>query len=367
MIRHTFLYLVFGCFAFSFLIPVTSMAHYPAGRLYKIYQFPDDRLPVLDGDLSDWAMVPESYIIDTSHIFDSVNGNGFNVAPDDLDIQVIVGWSNSTNRIYFMVRKYDDFHNFNRPNLAQIQGDDIFEIVIDADHSQSNCFTVASEWKPGQEKLQSVYEQNYHTFIPPRHGILTWIWGIPRWLEEKPYSDGYCKFDGKHGDGGWLTLEWYITPYNYASHLGPEKSAVADLEEGDTIGLSFCLIDWDESEENYDGFYNLSHDTRFIQSAEFLPDFKLMPVEGLPTDTPKANFTYELDRTDPRAEKSRLVKFINNSTGNITSYHWDFGDGTTSTEKEPEYDFNAMTHPTVTLTVTGPKGQDSTLRILRTY
>ena len=361
--------MVLGFYAIVVLICgiQSGFCQYPDGRWYKIYQFPDNGLPVLDGNLDEWNNIPRDYVIDTSHIFDSVRGNGFNIPPEDLQVEVIVGWNKTTNRIYFMVKQYDDFHNFNRPNLAQIQGDDIFEVVIDADHSQTNCFTYANEWKPGQEKLQSVYEQNYHTFIPPRNGILTWVWGIPRWLENKPYSDGFCKFDGKHGDSGWLTLEWYITPYNYAGYQGPENASLADLAEGDIIGLSFCFIDWDASEENYDGFYNLAHDTRMIKSAEFLPDFKLMPLENRDPEMPVADFTFELDRNQPGVEKSRMVQFVNKSTGTITSYHWDFGNGLTSQEVNPSIDYQAMTHESVVLTVKGPKGENKVLKIVKTY
>lgn len=367
MMRKLIIVLILCIISLTSISTLPVNAQKPNGSEYKIYQFPNDKIPRLDGDLSDWSEVPESYIIDTSHLFDSEEGNGFNIPRNDLDVRVIVAWNDSTNRVYFMVKQYDDFHNFNRPNLAEIQGDDIFEVVIDADHSEGLCFTDATKWKEGHEKLQSVTAQNYHTFIPPRQGILIWIWGIPRWLENKPYSDGYCKYDGQHGSSGWLNLEWYITPYDYASHLGPKFSAVHDLEEGDLMGLSFCFIDWDASDEQYDGFYNLAHDTKFIFDAGFLQDFRLMPVEGFSPETPKANFDFELDRNPPDKERSRIVKFINKSTGNIEEYYWDFGDGTFSKEKEPTHDYLAMTHPNVVLTVKGPRGEHKKLKVVRTY
>jgi len=30
---------------------------------YQVFQFPADRIPRIDGDAADWAMVPESYVV----------------------------------------------------------------------------------------------------------------------------------------------------------------------------------------------------------------------------------------------------------------------------------------------------------------
>ena len=53
------------------------------------------------------------------------------------------------------------------------------------------------------------------------------------------------------------------------------------------------------------------------------------------------------------------ITFINYSTGNITGYLWDFGDGKTSTEANPVHTYNNIGAYTVTLTVSGPDGNDT--------
>ena len=55
-----------------------------------------------------------------------------------------------------------------------------------------------------------------------------------------------------------------------------------------------------------------------------------------------------------------IVNFTDESTGNITSWSWDFGDGLgSSTEQSPTYTYdNAGTYPVI-LTVTGPNGTDT--------
>ncbi|WP_461086205.1 PKD domain-containing protein [Spirosoma flavus] len=50
------------------------------------------------------------------------------------------------------------------------------------------------------------------------------------------------------------------------------------------------------------------------------------------------------------------VSFTNKSTGNSTSYQWNFGDNTNSTEANPKHTFQNGGTFTVTLTVTGPGG-----------
>jgi PKD repeat protein len=52
------------------------------------------------------------------------------------------------------------------------------------------------------------------------------------------------------------------------------------------------------------------------------------------------------------------VEFTDESTGTITSWLWDFGNGYTSTEQNPSHTYYYAGDYTVTLTVTGPAGSD---------
>jgi PKD domain/TadE-like protein len=80
-----------------------------------------------------------------------------------------------------------------------------------------------------------------------------------------------------------------------------------------------------------------------------------------PTPTPSpppptANFT--ADQTSGPAPLT--VQFTDTSTGNITSWLWDFGDGTaTSTQQNPSHDYTVAGTYDVTLTVDGPDGSNS--------
>jgi len=52
------------------------------------------------------------------------------------------------------------------------------------------------------------------------------------------------------------------------------------------------------------------------------------------------------------------VEFTDESTGNITSWSWNFGDGGTSTAQNPSHEYAAAGTYTVSLTVSGPGGSD---------
>ncbi len=53
------------------------------------------------------------------------------------------------------------------------------------------------------------------------------------------------------------------------------------------------------------------------------------------------------------------VNFSDESSGDIDSWSWDFGDGATSTEQNPTHEYSSSGTYTVELTVTGPGGSDT--------
>jgi PKD repeat protein len=65
----------------------------------------------------------------------------------------------------------------------------------------------------------------------------------------------------------------------------------------------------------------------------------------------------------PATGKAPLtVSFIDNSTGTVTSWLWNFGDGQTSTEQNPSHTYETAGTYNVTLQVTGPYGTSTKLK-----
>lgn len=249
-------------------------AHHPKGVTYHVFHFPDDKLPTIDGDPSDWDLIPKRFMIDGSHLMDTVRGKGRNMDPQDLTVEVKVAWNAKANRLYFLYKVFDDMHNF---NFAR---GDIFEVVVDSDHSGGRYHSFEDVDAKTEKRLKSTTAQNYHIFTPPAPGkAWAWVWGEQQWLIDKPWSEHAYKYDFKFKQPGELWLEFSITPFDYASFRGPKYSALHKLEVGETIGLSWAVLDYDEDDNQYEGFWNLSHHTRMDYTASLLPNFKLLPIQ----------------------------------------------------------------------------------------
>ena len=78
------------------------------------------------------------------------------------------------------------------------------------------------------------------------------------------------------------------------------------------------------------------------------------------TSAPTANFT----STPTSGTAPLTVTFTDTSTGNITTWSWNFGDGTTSIAKNAAKTYTNPGSYTVGLTVTGPAGSNTATRII---
>ncbi len=83
---------------------------------FKIFQFPSNKIPCIDGDTKDWDIVPDDYIIGTDQLSDTVGNRTKNTPPretnidtKDIDVRVRVGWVKGSNRLYFLYEAYDEF------------------------------------------------------------------------------------------------------------------------------------------------------------------------------------------------------------------------------------------------------------------
>jgi PKD repeat protein len=89
-----------------------------------------------------------------------------------------------------------------------------------------------------------------------------------------------------------------------------------------------------------------------------LREFRLMPLEPEFQKAIEAKWSFKvLDM------KRRLVAFEDESEGTVTSWRWEFGDGTSSTEQHPIHAYAKAGQYVVVLYVEGPAGKSRLSKI----
>ena len=319
---------------------------------FKVFQFPTDQIPRIDGDASDWAVVPEAYAIKMDQFVD--DGRRDRVPdPKNLDVKIRVGWVKGLNRLYVLYEAYDNYWDFAGPGLHN----DTLELIVDGDASggpllppgANRSFTAEKVGAPAAARderisaaeahwaIQGAHAQNYHIFTPAAAKDWCMAWNAATWTKEFPWANAKSRYDFKPGEPGKLTLEFWITPFDYAGAEGPARAIESVLRENKIIGLSFIVIDYDDVKaRGNNGFWTLSrHRTSYGHASE-LCAFQLMPLEPALRPALEARWTFSV--VDP---ERRLVAFKDESLANekITAWKWDFGDGVSSTEQHPLHTF----------------------------
>ncbi|TDH28722.1 PKD domain-containing protein [Segetibacter sp. 3557_3] len=320
---------------------------------FKIYQFPANMIPTIDGKTGDWDSFPTSYIVGTDKLWDDSKRYP---APDpkNLDVKVKVAWVKGLNRLYFLYEAFDNYWDFSLPGLHN----DILEIVVDGDASGG---PLIDEQHPKQEipwqqryfEYHGVHAQNYHIFTPAVGKDWALAWGSQPWIKQMPYANIAYNYNFKPGEPGKLVAEFWITPFDYAGAEGPARAVESKLYDNKKIGLSWAVIDYDDvKDEKNKGFWNLSQHHKMYGNASLGLLFTLMPLEEKYKKSFEAGWSFVI--TDMN---KREVLFKDESRGEIKKWHWDFGDGTSSNEQNPVHKYTKPGKYIVVLDVEGPAGK----------
>ena len=97
------------------------------------------------------------------------------------------------------------------------------------------------------------------------------MWGPQaQWIKKMPWSNAASACTAKPGQPGKTTVEFWITPFDHADASGPEKSVPSKLVEGQTIGLSWAVMDYDDPASEKHAFWNLSRTHTMYGDASHL-------------------------------------------------------------------------------------------------
>jgi hypothetical protein len=164
------------------------------GVEFKIFQFPADKIPRIDGKAGDWSIVPDSYTIGVDQLRETVVGIGDGRDPANLDVKVKVGWVSGQNHLYFLYEASDNYWDLAREDLHN----DILEVVIDGDLSGGPLIRQMHPIKKLRDALDprfrfhGVHAQNYHIFTPAEGKDWAMVWGLQPWIKELPYANSAC-------------------------------------------------------------------------------------------------------------------------------------------------------------------------------
>jgi len=334
---------------------------------FKVFQFPQDKIPRIDGDPGDWAIVPDDYAVSSDLMIDDYNDHA-KPDPKEFSMKVKVGWVKGLNRLYFLYEADKSYWDFALPTLHN----DTFEIVVDGDASGGPLIDKGHKefWTNehvGQGAatpddrisvdeanwaIHGVQAQNYHIFTPAENKDWCMAWGAPTWTKEFPYSNAATHYTFRPGQSGHLVLEFYVTSYDYAGPEGPQRAVESVFRENKVIGLSWAIIDYgDVNRKVNHHFWNLSRHHMMYGDASELCAFRLMPLEAQFLKPIEARWSWKVVDMD-----RHLVAFKDLSVGKVASWKWDFGDGTTSAEQNPIHSYKAPGNFVVILDVDGPAG-----------
>ena len=122
--------------------------------------------------------------------------------------------------------------------------------------------------------------------------------------------------------------------------------------------MAWAIMDYRGPQTEKHAFWNLSDGHTMYGDASLLLPFKLMPLEAKFIKPFEAKWTFNIVDMS-----KRLVAFQDQSVGQVTSWHWDFGDKTTSDEQNPQHTYKDPGNYIVVLDIAGPAGKSRFSRV----
>jgi len=216
-------------------------AHVPEGKIWKAVYIPNNRIPTIDGDLSDWLWVDPSFIITADDMEDVL---GSDTRPDSTDwyVRLYVGWNDSTNMVYWAADVTDDIHEADTPDDRHRYLDDSVELDIDADHSGGNYRNT----EPGGQQAQQL---GFHP-DPPLGIRMAYHWAYPgteaeqeqmQWIFQSPYCEVASNLDSLPN----YIMEGKLAIWDRVDPAGPGASDRHTLTTGEIMGFTMCFNDVD--------------------------------------------------------------------------------------------------------------------------
>ncbi len=241
------------------------------GQYHAVY-IPEDKLREIkiDADTSDWEWVPNRYIITEKSMR---NNFGKKISGNKWNCRIKVGWSDQTNRIYFIVKVTDDIISLNNP-LHFLN--DCFQFVT---NSKNNVGLFRHQTDKSNLILGFFVSDTINTIDP------YFLFG-PKWIKDpeiKSVDWGVKNFKNESNE--------YVTIYEVSIMLidkwideSPVESEFCELEPGKNIRLNFMLHDIDGPDNPVNTDWTSRSGDQWYEDATKYSEFTLdppLPTKGI--------------------------------------------------------------------------------------
>ena len=232
-------------------------AHKPDGETFYAVQFPDHDVPVIDGNLDDWDLVPEKYSIRSNRLFSPAKSvrdvERGEYDSSDIEIRHRIGFNPNTERLYFAFVVIDNYHDIDRESIGALWTDDSIDLRLNP------TAVPAEEQNLEGEPANSMI---YLLAVPPLEGIYHLIFpgGYDWMLDGGGHLDFGWSFAGEMLDSGESTYiyEMSMTPIVALGESAAETEFM-DVEEGEQVHFNILVPDIDGPEPaTYNGFWGVS-------------------------------------------------------------------------------------------------------------
>ncbi len=166
-------------------------------------------------------------------------------------------------------------------------------------------------------------------------------------------ANGQTTFNTAGLVSGWVNAESKIRQFS-SSDANYTFNGITKINGGSTPNLD-GLNTWDVTNNITAG---QDSTLAYSKGSSFKTTLATLKVKYVTQTAPVANFT----ATPTSGNAPLMVQFTDASTGTVSSYEWDFGDGTNSTEQTPSHIYSTAGTYNVNFTVTGPGGSDSEVK-----
>lgn len=259
-----------------------AVAHDPPGYLNAVFQWPESALPILDGNLAEWDVIPAEFWLTEQDLVQSSERADVYTGPLDVSsiaVRMITTWNEETNRTYWGMERFDD-------HSSGGSSDDL-EGVLDADHSGGTFWDLADQSAEEIARQRGRHAQTHHWYFDAGFSeVWTWFWMTQAdWYDDPQYTAEAHSVIGEVGSDGELTqfAEWYQIYWDDFNWEDPAGSVVHDFEVDEIIGLAYHLYDGDLRDGSEDcncwSRWALSPNVASFGDADFLADFVLLPVD----------------------------------------------------------------------------------------